>query len=393
MKGKVHILVAMFFMQFILSSNGAIPSPLLSVIGESLNVTSTTLLGLIITLPTLTLIPTNLLSGALGAKMSKKTLFFIGSVIFLIGGLGPIFTTNITVFLVFRAILGIGVGFVFPLGFAMLPDYFEGSAQQTASGIFNAGGLLLAIPVALIAGIIGSSAWQNAFWMYAFTIVPILMVMFMIPKVERAAVTAEAQIEKAPPPHKSTFITAIVVLFFYIGVSVATVNISLFLASTGIPTEQVTGLSGLGTALFSVGGVIASLMFGPLVKRLGKWMGPIFFTVGALGFILVFLSPTSTMALVCMLCSGISVGLTGPTMIMGAMGKSPWSAPLTSAIILTGINLGQFLSPYAVNLFSSIGGGSWSVIFLCAGIVIAIVAVYQLISVLRPEKQAETANT
>jgi len=374
----------MFFMQFILSANGAIPGPLLAVIGESLKVTSTTLLGLIITLPTLTLIPTNLLSGALGSKMSKKVLFYIGAVLFLIGGIGPIFCSSITTFLVFRAILGLGVGFVFPLGFAMLPDYFEGPARQTASGIFNAGGLLLAIPVALIAGVIGGSSWQTAFWMYAFTIVPFLLVMFMIPEIKTRAKAVETgdAAAAARPPHISTYFTAVAAFVFYIGISVITVNLSLFLA-TLMSSEQAAGIAGLGTALFSIGGVVGSLLFGILVRKLGRWIGLVFFTLAALGYFLLFLNPSPTMVLVCMLTSGISVGLTGPTMIMGAMGKSPWSASLSSAIILTGINLGQFVSPYVVGLTSAASGGSWPVIFLVAGLLIALVAVYSLVDALK----------
>jgi hypothetical protein len=90
-----------------------------------------------------------------------------------------------------------------------------------------------------------------------------------------------------------------------------------------------------------------------------------------------------------MLCSGISAGLTGPIMIMGAMGKSYWSVPLTTAIILTGINLGQFLSPYAVSIFLAISGGSWPVVFLCAGLLIAIIAVYYFVAALRPESNKQ----
>jgi MFS family permease len=386
MKGKIHILVAMFFMQFVMSSSGAIASPILPVIGSSLGVDSTMLLGMIVTLPTLTLIPTNLLSGFLAAKVSKKLLFFIGATFFLIGGLGPIFTTDIVVFLVLRAVMGIGIGFVFPLGFAMLPDYFEGDAQQTASGIFNAGGLLLAVPVAILAGIIGSAIWQNAFWMYAFGIVPVILVALLIPSVKPAKADAsDPAAEKAPPPHVSTYITAIIALLFYIGITVATVNIAFFLGSTGLPTEQVTGLAGLGAALFSVGGFLASLLYGPVFVKMGKWTGPVFFALGALGFVLSFIMPTPAMGLVCMACCGISVGMTGPFMIMGAMGKSYWSVALTTSIILTGINLGQFLSPYAAGGFSALGGGSWPFVFLCAGIPILAIAVYYLLAALRPE--------
>ncbi|NTU88769.1 MAG: MFS transporter [Actinobacteria bacterium] len=385
MKGKIHILIAMFSMQFILSASGAIASPLLPVIGAGLKVSDPLILGLIITLPTLTLIPTNLLSGVLAAKMSKKTLFLIGAVLFIIGGVGPIFTSSIVTFLILRAVMGLGIGFVFPLGFAMLPDYFEGDAQQTASGIFNSGGLLVAVPLAISAGVMGSSDWHPAFWLYALAIIPVVMVLFMIPKPIYKAEAVEES-EKAAPPHVTTYIIAVIGLIFFIGTTVATVNNSLFLADLGLPTDQVTGLSGLATALFAVGGFVASLLYGPLVFRLDKWMGPIFFSLGAVGFILTFIFPSPVMLLVCMLLSGISVGSTGPVMVMGAMAKSYWSVPLTTAIVLTGFNLGQFLSPFAVNLFSVIGGGSWPFVFLCAGILIAAIAVYYIVIAVKPER-------
>jgi MFS family permease len=387
MKGKIRIIVAMFFMQFILSSSGAIPGPLLAILGASLHITNNTLLQMIVSLPTLVMIPTNLLSGALGAKMSKKVLFLIGAILFMIGGIGPIFTTSITVFLVFRVILGLGLGFVFPLGFAMLPDYFEGQARQTASGIFNSGGLLLAIPVAIIAGIIGSSAWQNAFWLYGFTIVPIILVMALIPAVKKPGNqgTFGAPAAKAAPPHSTTYVTAFLGLVFYIGVTVMSLTISFFMA-TKIPIEQVGGIAGLGTALFSVGGIAASLLYGKLISGMGKWLGVFAFTLGVAGYLLVFLFPTPIIALIAFTCCGINIGMAGPMMMMGAMAKSPWSASLTSAIIMVGLNLGQFISPYAIGLFSAIGNGSWPIVYLCSATLIAFVWIYYLVNALKPEK-------
>jgi MFS family permease len=387
MKGKVRILVAMFFMQFILGSSGAIPSPLLAIIGASLNITNNTLLQMIVSIPTLVMIPTNLLSGALGAKMSKKSLFLIGAILFIIGGIGPVFTTSITIFLVYRVVLGLGLGFVFPLGFAMLPDYFEGQARQTASGIFNAGSLLLAIPAALIAGIIGSSAWQNAFWLYAFTIVPIILVMTLIPAVKKPAGegTSNHPAEKAAPPHSSTYVTAFVGMVFYIGVTVMSLTISFFMA-TKMPVEQAGGIAGFGTALFSVGGIIASLLYGKLISKMGKWLGVFAFILGAAGYLLVFLFPSPVVALIAFTCCGINIGMAGPVMIMGAMAKSSWSASLTTAIIMVGLNLGQFISPYAIGLFSAIGNGSWPIVYLCSAILIAFVAVYYLVDAIKPER-------
>lgn len=385
MKGKVQIIVAMFFMQFFLSATGAIPGPLLATIAASLRVTDPTLLGLIGTLPTLTLIPTNLLSGFLATRMSKKTLFFIGATLFIIGGIGPIFTMDINVFLIFRAILGLGSGFVFPLGFAMIPDYFEGDAQQKATGIFNAGGLALAVPLAFIAAAIGGTIWQNGMWLYAAGIIPMLLVLFFIPNKKPVRAAADAIVEKADPPHKSTYITAVVGLVYFLGITIASISAALYLASI-MPVAAVAGVAAGATALFAIGGMIASFMYAKLVKWFDKWVGFIFFTLGAVGLFLMFIVPSATSVLIAMLLCGTSVGATGPVMVMGAMNKSYWSVPLTTAIVLTGFNVGQFLSPFAMGTFSRIGHGSWPFVYLCASVVVALIAVYYFIVTVKPEK-------
>jgi len=387
MKGKGKILFAMFFMQFVLSAGGSVFGPILASIEAAMPNVDQTLISMLASLPTLTMIPTNLLSGNLAAKISKKTLFYIGAVIFLIGGFIPLFTDNIYIMLAGRAVLGFGMGFVYPLGFAMLHDYFEGQALQTASGIFNSGGLVLAIPISLLSGIIGATNWKNTLWMYLFTLVPILLVMTLIPEVKQPVITQDKQSNAfVKPPHPSTYFIALGRLVFFVGITVITLTSSYYLA-TILPLAQAGRVAGLGSAIFSAGGIVASLLYGKFNALFGRWLGGFAFTIGAIALLLLGLFPSAGMILISMTLCGITMGLTGSLTVMDAIRRSPWSASMTTAICMVGTNLGQFLCPYAVALFSALGGGSYSTVYIFGGILVTLVAAYYWVQAIKPNKE------
>ena len=73
------------------------------------------------TLPSLTVIPATIVAGMLaGDKAKYKTLAIIGIVIFILGGVAPYFSDNFTVILIERAVFGIGLGIISPLGNALI---------------------------------------------------------------------------------------------------------------------------------------------------------------------------------------------------------------------------------------------------------------------------------
>nr|CDQ32661.1 multidrug resistance protein D [Virgibacillus halodenitrificans] len=109
---------------------GAAISPALGLIAEAFPDASETMIKLILTAPSIMIIPFSFLSSYLTSKITKRTIIMIGLVIYLIGGVGAQLMSTIELLLAFRLFLGAGVGLVMPLSMSLINDYFKGSERK-----------------------------------------------------------------------------------------------------------------------------------------------------------------------------------------------------------------------------------------------------------------------
>jgi len=105
---------------------GAAISPALGLIAKAFPEASPTMIKLILTAPSIMIIPFSFLSSYLTSKLTKRTIIMIGLVIYLIGGIGPQLVPTIEFLLALRLILGAGVGLVVPLSMSLINDYYSG---------------------------------------------------------------------------------------------------------------------------------------------------------------------------------------------------------------------------------------------------------------------------
>jgi MFS family permease len=113
-------------------------SPALAKIGQAFPGTDKTLIKLILTLPSLTIIPFSLLSGWLAARTKKKTILFWGLAIYFAAGVGGGFARSIVELLAIRAFLGVGIGLIMPLSTTLIADFFDGEARTKMMGLSGA---------------------------------------------------------------------------------------------------------------------------------------------------------------------------------------------------------------------------------------------------------------
>ena len=99
---------------------GAAIAPALGIIRDHFSEAPDMLIQLIISLPALLIIVTNLLFPYLCTFMKTRTLALAGLVLYVAAGAGCFFASNITILLVLRALLGISVGMIMPLSTGLL---------------------------------------------------------------------------------------------------------------------------------------------------------------------------------------------------------------------------------------------------------------------------------
>lgn len=117
---------------------GAAISPALGVIAKAFPDASPTLIKLILTVPSLMIIPFSFVASYLTTKITKRLIVLIGLVIYMTGGIGPQFVSTIELVIAFRLLLGIGVGLLMPLADSLINDYFIGRERTKMMGLNSA---------------------------------------------------------------------------------------------------------------------------------------------------------------------------------------------------------------------------------------------------------------
>lgn len=95
---------------------------------------SPTTVMLIATIPGLLQIFPSLFYGKLANKFSKRALLTTGLILFIIGGIMPFFLSNLFAIIVFRGILGLGVGITLPLSIDIITGFFDGRERDFLIG-------------------------------------------------------------------------------------------------------------------------------------------------------------------------------------------------------------------------------------------------------------------
>ena len=156
-------------------------SPALNEIKNAFPGVMQTDVKLVLTLPALIMIPFSLLSGWFATKFSKKTILYIGLIIYLICGIGGGFAQTFTQLLVIRGFLGVAIGLLMPLSSSLIFDFFEGPARNKMMGLAGSTNQLGGMIFLSVAGILASYSWRYTFGVYLLAVVTIIFITFWLP--------------------------------------------------------------------------------------------------------------------------------------------------------------------------------------------------------------------
>src|SRR5690625_418891 len=163
---------------------GAAISPALGLIAKAFPDASPTLIKLVLTTPSLMIIPFSFLSSYLTSKFTKRSIIMVGLFIYLLGGIGPQLVPNIELLILFRLILGAGVGLLMPLSMSLINDYYEGKERTQMMGYNSAFSNFGGIITMLLAGWLATFGWRVPFNVYFLGLIIFIMIFFFLPKGE-----------------------------------------------------------------------------------------------------------------------------------------------------------------------------------------------------------------
>ena len=323
---------------------GAAIAPALGIITAPFSTATDLLVPLIVSMPALLIIVTNLFFLTISRRLRTRTIATTGLLLYVAAGAGCFFVTDIYVLLLMRALLGVSVGLVMPLSTGLLAYYFPPQEQARLMGLSAAMNQMGGVVATLLAGMLATIEWNFAFLVYLIGLIAVVMVWQWLPDSQLGSANKRGipfeprQLLKFHPSVIGMFL--LMMLFFVFPTNFAIIAHQ----QTALSSEAITmTMVGLDVVAFIVG-----LFLGPIMqcfRQPVKYFAPIFFFLGYA----VYLVPNVPMMLVGSASIGIANGVGVPYLntiasIKGGKNSATTVMPLLSAALY----LGQFLSPVIV---------------------------------------------
>ena len=153
-------------------------SSVLAVLWEMYPDVSRAGIQMVLALPSLTSVPTTLLTGFLASYVHKKTIAEVSLVFLLIGGLVPVAVAEPHIGLLFAssALIGVGQGLLHPLASMLVCQYWDDKSERSrVLGFKQALNYLGAAVVSLLVGFLALAQWTFAYLIYV-GVVPVLVI-------------------------------------------------------------------------------------------------------------------------------------------------------------------------------------------------------------------------
>lgn len=376
---KKRLLYTILSISLLTVMAGAAIAPALGVISAHFAGRNPLLIQLIVSLPALFIILTNLVFPWLCRLMKTRTLALTGLALYVLSGAGAFFVDNIWVLLAFRALMGVSVGMIMPLSTGLLAYYFPPEEQAGLMGLSAAMNQMGGVVATFLAGMLAGISWNYAFLVYLLGLIAIILVAAFLPN-ERLSGRGGVSLSLLKRFHPSVVGMFLVMILFFIYPTNFALTASGTLSEMGVTLTMV----GLDVVAFLVG-----LCFGFLMKRFAaqmKYIAPLGFAAGylclAVGGRLVWLLLGSAFI-------GIANGIGVPYLnTIGSVKAGKEAATTVMPLLSAALYLGQFLSPLIVSPAATATGTSPYVIAICIAIIYLLQAVLTRKKQMLPEASA-----
>lgn len=326
----------------------------LPVIGAKFPDASQTMIQNIISIPCLVVIPVTIFVGKLMSMMSKKNLAIIGILTFLFGGIAPAFATSITAILIFRGILGIGIGIIQPMASALVADYYEGAARDRVQGNVTSAQMLGCAVMVFAGGWLSSLSWDKAFYVHLLAVISLVLVILFIPREapdKGKPISREAKTESLKGKvtiTKSAWMWAFTMFALFIAGQIYSIYLSFLVVNEkGIGSSA---QAGSGLAFFAIGGFIMGIIYGKLASALKKFTLIAGFAGIVISYLLIAFSGGMIGIYIGCFLFGLALSICMPYIIVStANSVDPLSSGMAISITMCGQNFAQFLCPYLIN--------------------------------------------
>lgn len=330
---------------------GAAISPALGLIAAHFDEASPIMIKLVLTVPSLMIIPFSFISSYLTKKISKRSIVLIGLAIYIVGGVGAQFANTIELLLVLRLVLGAGVGLVMPLSFTLISDHFQGKERTKMMGYNTAFSNFGGIVTMLLAGYLAAYSWRVPFNVYWLGLVIFVLVLFYLPKNEPLKPRVGEAAPKMPISVFGMALAACGVMLAYYAIAT---NMALYLEQSQLGSSKTAGIV---MSFTTVGGMITSLILLRLQVFFKKYLMTVALLAMGIAFGVLSISHSIPIILMSVCVVGFGQGIVFPLINDKVLGNiDPRLSDKVISIVSSMIYIGQFLSPVVLDSIGKIAG-------------------------------------
>lgn len=379
-KGSMPLiaLVAILSVSAIVSLPGLAISPILEDLDRIFPHASELEVEMLESLPSLMIIPFMLLAGEWSVKGNKLRLLVIGTVIFLLSGLGSVLSSSLVELIILGAVMGAGAGIIIPLSTGLIVDYFTGDYRVKQLGISSAVNNLTLVVATLLTGYLAEVEWHLAF------------VVYLLPAVTLILVPALGRVSAVPEPKDGAqnrqskvnmrVIVGLMLLYFVITYCslVVTFNTSYIAEESGMSSSK----AGVVISVFFLAIMAPGFLLNTIIEYLGRATNLCSLVVMGVGLIVMSIShPSFVQLLVGALLTGLGYGVMQPLIYDKAATNSPPNLATMALSWVMAVNyLAILVAPFILDGIDSLFHvNNHSFAFMFNGVVSLILAVVTLL--------------
>ena len=302
------------------------------------------------------------IAGILGVPVltrwcSRRDLSAAAMALFLLGGgMSLVFHGCLPVLLLGSAVMGVAYGVnsaVYPLLVSM---YYQGEERSRMSGVASGMLQLGRVSVVLVGGVLADLCWYSVYLLFALAAVPLVLTLAWLPK-DRPAAREESSAGVTDGWDRAALVRLCAIGFaFAVCYYVNVTHTSLYIEGGGFGTAAVTGAV---TAAASVLSGLLAICFGPIYRRTGRYTFALALAIMGGTYVLAGLWVNLATAVLAVCGAAVGIALFSPCLMLEMAGAAPQrTLPAATALVLTIVNVGYFLSPVLVGAVSGLTAGS-----------------------------------
>ena len=329
---------------------GAAVAPALNTIRTYFSDVSQATTQMIISMPALFIVIMSPIFPKLCARFKTKALLMTGLFLYVVGGCIAGLFSNIYLVLIFRSLVGIGVGIIMPLSTGLISFYFTRDKQDKLMGYSSAMNQMGGVIATLAAGLLASISWRLSFLVYLMGLLSIVLCLLFVPDEKVGLGTGKK--EKGVFVNYYPFVIAMFLLMFTFFVYPA--EFAIETAKEGVIPQHFIAVIMAGMDFIAFLGGLAFVHIKKYAGSATRFVAPALF---ALGYICLWLIGGWIGTIIGSALVGFANGLGVPFIISTASQQAGKSAAVTVMPMLSmALYLAQFTTPLILSLVTKLIG-------------------------------------